>query len=57
MIQPKDILYQMVLLGPTGSGKSNVLLQLILADIKAGRSVVVIDPKLDLVQDIVQRLP
>ena len=57
MIQPKDILYQTVLLGPTGSGKSNVLLQLILADIKAGRSVVVIDPKLDLVQDIVQRLP
>ena len=57
MIQPKDSLYHTVLLGPTGSGKSNVLLQLILADIKAGRSVVVIDPKLDLVQDIVQRLP
>ena len=43
--------------GPTGSGKSTALQHLILADARAGRSVVVIDPKRDLVTDILERLP
>lgn len=33
------------------------MLHLILADVKAGRSVLVIDPKADLVQDILERIP
>ena len=33
------------------------MLHLILADIKAGRSVLVIDPKADLVNDILSRIP
>jgi len=53
----EDALYHSVLLGPTGSGKSTAMLNLILADIKAGRSVVVIDPKKDLVSDVLARIP
>ena len=52
-----DALQHTVLLGPTGAGKSTALLHLILADIDAGRSVVVIDPKGDLVSDVLARAP
>jgi hypothetical protein len=45
------------LLGPTGTGKSTVMLNLITADMQAGHSVVVIDPKGDLVRDILRRIP
>jgi hypothetical protein len=44
-------------LGSTGSGKSTLLLNLILAHIKAGRGVVVVEPKGDLITDILDRLP
>jgi len=43
--------------GPTGSGKSWLLANLILADIAAGRGTVVIDAKGDLVTDVLARLP
>ncbi|MFJ3896854.1 type IV secretory system conjugative DNA transfer family protein [Streptomyces sp. NPDC090083] len=43
--------------GPSGSGKSNVLLHLITADIVAGRPVVVLDPKRQLIDDILARVP
>jgi len=56
-ISPKDALEHTSLLGPTGSGKSTVLQHLIISDIKAGRSVLVIDPKADLVTDILERIP
>ena len=56
-IGPKDALEHTVLLGPTGAGKSNAMQHLILSDIKAGRSVLVIDPKADLVTDILARIP
>jgi len=56
-ISPKDALLHTVILGPTGAGKSNVILNQALADIRAGRSVLVIDPKSDLVNDILQRIP
>lgn len=56
-ISPSDSLEHTILLGPTGSGKSTALEHLILADINAGRSVLVIDPKTDLINDILARIP
>ncbi len=46
VFSPQDSLEAYSVLGPTGSGKSTAMLHLILADIKAGRSVLVLDPKL-----------
>ncbi|MFI6263256.1 type IV secretory system conjugative DNA transfer family protein [Micromonospora sp. NPDC051006] len=43
--------------GKTGVGKSTLLLNMILADITAGRGTVVIDPRGDLITDILDRLP
>jgi len=43
-------------LGPTGVGKSTLLVHLICQDIEAGRGVVVVDPKGDLVDDTLMRL-
>ncbi|MBS2545522.1 DUF87 domain-containing protein [Catenulispora sp. NL8] len=45
------------ILGATGSGKSTLMGRMILDDITAGRGVVVIDPKGDLVTDLLGRLP
>ncbi len=56
-IAPKDALEHTVFLGPTGSGKSTAMQSLILSDIRAGRSVLLIDPKADLVTDILARIP
>ena len=52
-----DALYHTVLLGPTGAGKPTALAHLALADIRAGRGVLLIDPKTDLVADILARIP
>lgn len=52
-----DALRHLHLLGPSGVGKSTVMAHLILADIAAGRGVVVIDAKDDLVTDITSHLP
>jgi hypothetical protein len=43
--------------GPTGTGKSTLIVGQILADAQAGRGVVFIDPKGDAVSDIIARLP
>lgn len=52
-----DSLRHLHLLGPTGVGKSTVMARLALQDMEAGRGVVVIDPKGDLVEDILRRIP
>ena len=44
-------------IGPTGTGKSTLLANLICQDIAAGRGVVVIEPKGDLVADVLARIP
>lgn len=44
-------------IGPTGSGKSTALAHQVLADVAAGHGVVVIEPRGDLVADILARLP
>ncbi|UJV42767.1 hypothetical protein CVT30_25615 [Streptomyces sp. AMCC400023] len=56
-IGPKDQTYHAVAYGPSGSGKTNVALRLILADIEAGRPVAVLDPKRQLIDDILARIP
>ncbi|WP_236584587.1 type IV secretory system conjugative DNA transfer family protein [Streptomyces sp. MBT53] len=56
-ISPQDQTFHGVAYGPSGSGKSNVLLHLISADIAAGRPVVVLDPKRQLIDDILARVP
>lgn len=52
-----DSLRHLHVLGPTGVGKSTLLAHLALQDIRDGRGVVVIDPKGDLVDDILSRAP
>lgn len=44
-------------IGPTGTGKSTLLLNLITQDMEDGRSVVVIEPKGDLIDDVLKRIP
>ncbi|MFC0433399.1 helicase HerA domain-containing protein [Kutzneria buriramensis] len=52
-----DARHHLHILGATGSGKSELMGNLILADADAGRGLVVIDPKGDLVEDVLMRLP
>ncbi|MGH8995305.1 MAG: type IV secretory system conjugative DNA transfer family protein [Acidimicrobiales bacterium] len=56
-LRPLDALRHTEILGPTGSGKSTVLLNLIVQDIEAGRGVVVIEPKGDLIAETLKRIP
>lgn len=52
-----DTLQHRHILGPTGVGKSTLLGNLVLQDAAAGRGGVVIDPKGDLVDDLLARIP
>jgi hypothetical protein len=52
-----DRLQHLHVLGPTGVGKSTLLANLIVQDIAAGYGVVVIDPKSDLVGEVLARVP
>lgn len=56
-IAPTDQTYHSVTYGPSGSGKTNALLHLIVADIEAGHPVAVLDPKRQLIDDILARIP
>jgi hypothetical protein len=56
-LSPADSLHHLHLIGPTGVGKSTVLLNLIVQDLEAGRGVIVIEPKGDLIADVLARIP
>lgn len=56
-ISGSDTLQHTWLLGPTSSGKSTAMLALIMDAIRSGRGVLVIDPKTDLVNDVLARIP
>jgi hypothetical protein len=56
-ISVADARHHIHVLGETGTGKSTLLAQLALQDAEAGRAAVVIDPKGDLVEAILERLP
>jgi len=53
----RGALEHLVTFAPTGGGKSTLLASLILGDLEAGRSVVVIDPKGGLVARLLERMP
>ncbi|MFI6093502.1 type IV secretory system conjugative DNA transfer family protein [Streptomyces sp. NPDC051218] len=52
-----DARHHLHLMGATGSGKSTLIGQLVLDDVREGRGAIVIDPKGDLVADLLHRLP
>ena len=49
--------HHLAVVGPSGSGKSAVLARCILDDLASGYGGVVIDPKADLVRDVLERVP
>lgn len=56
-LSPIDGLRHTEILGPTGSGKSTLLVNLIIQDMEANRGVLVLDPKGDLIADLLDRIP
>lgn len=52
-----DSRHHLHLLGATGTGKSTAMLNLAVADVAAGRGVAVLDPKGDLVEGVLARIP
>lgn len=56
-VAAKDALLHTIAFGPTNSGKSTVAMASILADITANRPVAVLDPKRQLIDDILARIP
>jgi len=56
-ISAKDSLRHLHVIGPTGVGKSTLLLNLIAGDLESGAGLIVVDPKGDLVADVLERVP
>ncbi|GAA2110079.1 type IV secretory system conjugative DNA transfer family protein [Streptomyces synnematoformans] len=52
-----DVRHHLHVMGATGSGKSTLIANLALHDVRHHRGVIVIDPKGDLVTDLLDRLP
>ncbi|RJQ77648.1 hypothetical protein D5S17_14585 [Pseudonocardiaceae bacterium YIM PH 21723] len=57
VLQIADARRHLHILGPTGQGKSTLLLHLALDAIHAGRGIAVIEPRGDLIRDILDRMP
>ena len=56
-IQRDDRQRHMYIIGKTGTGKSELLKQMIMQDIIAGEGVAVIDPHGDLIEDVLRLIP
>ena len=56
-VSPTDSLRHLHVVGPTGVGKTSLLLNLICGDLAAGHGVVALDPKGDLFDAVVDRVP
>ena len=56
-LSPADARHHLHVPGPTGTGKTTLLVNLALADARAGRGLAVFDPKGDLIRDLLARLP
>ncbi|MBU1172889.1 MAG: type IV secretion system DNA-binding domain-containing protein [Proteobacteria bacterium] len=53
----QDRMRHMFILGQTGTGKSTLMMNMVLQDIRADKGLAVIDPHGDLVDDIIARMP
>jgi Mrp family chromosome partitioning ATPase len=56
-LAPADARHHVHVPGPTGTGKTTLLLNLAIAHARAGRGLAVFDPKGDLIRDLLDRLP
>ena len=56
-IKAADARQHLHLLGATGSGKSTLMMRMALDDVEAGRGAVLIDPKGDMIKDLLGCLP
>ncbi len=56
-LTPDDALRHLYVVGPTGVGKSTLLLQCIVRDLEHGHGVVILDPKGDLAADVLTHVP
>ena len=56
-LSPEAARHHLAVVGPSGTGKSALLARSILDDIEAGHAGVVLDPKADLVGDLLDRIP
>jgi hypothetical protein len=56
-LRATDRLRHLWLLGPTGTGKSTLIANMAVQDARAGSGFVVVDPKSDLCDDILARMP
>ncbi|MEV6932738.1 hypothetical protein AB0M46_50740 [Dactylosporangium sp. NPDC051485] len=56
-LAPEDARHHVHVPGPTGTGKTTLLLNVAIADARAGRGLAVFDPKGDFVRDLLDRLP
>jgi hypothetical protein len=52
-----DARHHLHLVGKTGTGKSTLIVHMVVDDVKAGRGAVVIDPRGDMINDVLDRLP
>lgn len=55
-LSPEAARHHAAVIGPTGSGKSALMGRSVLSDIRAGFGGVVVDPKSDLIEDLLQRV-
>ncbi|MCA1674154.1 MAG: type IV secretion system DNA-binding domain-containing protein [Actinobacteria bacterium] len=56
-LMTKDRLRHVHLLGPTGVGKSTLIANAVRQDLEHGHGLVLLDPKSDLVEDVLARVP
>lgn len=56
-LRDEDRLRHLHLVGPTGTGKSTLMAHLAVEDLAAGHGLIVVDPKRDLVEAILDRVP
>jgi len=56
-IKPADRRQHMYIVGQTGTGKSTLLMNMVIADLRAGHGVAVIDPHGQLIEEILQFVP
>ena len=56
-LSAQDARHHVHIMGGTGTGKTTLALNLICQDVAAGSGLVVVDPKGDLVQDVLARIP